>query len=335
MVAINKEIVSAKECVKDRPEIDNKNTKLNKIEAKIEQNLERHKNSLKFFEENDVCPTCTQPFSTEFKHQKCNEEKSKINTLQDGMEKLLKELVSMGEKITEYDKLADKIYGLNVDLSKVETSLDSLKTHSDNIEEDLKVFKNKDEDIADIRKQLNDMKDQLRHCKIELDKIVEYKKYQDVLRQVLNDKGAKAQIIKKYIPIMNQLINKYLQAMEFYVSFHLDEEFNETVKSRFRDTFNYNNFSEGEKMRIDLALLFTWRDIAKLKNSTNTNLLILDEIFDSSLDLAGTDDFFKIIQKLSNENVFIISHKGDILFDKFTNIIKYKKDQNFTVLDRI
>ena len=159
--------------------------------------------------------------------------------------------------------------------------------------------------------------------------------YQDVLRQVLNDKGAKAQIIKKYIPIMNQLINKYLQAMEFYVSFHLDEEFNETVKSRYRDTFNYNNFSEGEKMRIDLALLFTWRDIAKLKNSTNTNLLILDEIFDSSLDLAGTDDFFKIVQKLSNENVFIISHKGDILFDKFTNIIKYKKDQNFTVLDRI
>ena len=282
-----------------------------------------------------MCPTCTQPLSTEFKHKKCDEEKQKINTLQDGMEKLLKELVSMGEKITEYDKVADKIYNLNVDLSKVNTSLEGLKNQSDNIEEDLKVFSNKEEDIANIRKQLDEMKDQLRHCKIELDKIVEDKKYQDVLRQVLNDKGAKAQIIKKYIPIMNQLINKYLQAMEFYVSFHLDEEFNETVKSRYRDTFNYNNFSEGEKMRIDLALLFTWRDIAKLKNSTNTNLLILDEIFDSSLDLAGTDDFFKIVQKLSNENVFIISHKGDILFDKFTNIIKYKKDQNFTVLDRI
>ena len=171
MVTINKEIDSAKECVKDRVDVDNKNTKLNKIEAKIEQNLERHKNSLKFFEENDVCPTC--------------------------MEKLLKELVNMGEKITEYDKVADKIYSLNVDLSKVETSLDSLKTHSDNIEEDLKVFKNKDEDIANIRKQLDEMKDQLRHCKIELDKIVEDKKYQDVLRQVLNYKGAKAQIIKK------------------------------------------------------------------------------------------------------------------------------------------
>ena len=332
---LNKEIDSAKDCIQDRHIVDDKSKQLSKIEAKIETNLERHKKSLKFFEENDVCPTCTQPLSTEFKHQKCNEEKNKINTLQDGMEKLLKELVNMGEKINEYDKVADKIYNLSVDLSKVNTSLEGLKNQSDNIEEDLKVFTNKEEDIANIRKQLNEMKDQLRHCKIELDKIVEEKMYQDVLRQVLNDKGAKAQIIKKYIPIMNQLINKYLQAMEFYVSFHLDEEFNETVKSRYRDTFNYNNFSEGEKMRIDLALLFTWRDIAKLKNSTNTNLLILDEIFDSSLDLAGTDDFFKIVQKLSNENVFIISHKGDILFDKFTNIIKYKKDQNFTVLDRI
>ena len=131
---------------------------------------------------------------------------------------------------------------------------------------------------------------------------------------------------------MNNLINQHLQAMDFFVSFHLDEEFNETVKSRFRDTFNYNNFSEGEKMRIDLALLFTWRHIAKMKNSTNTNLLILDEIFDGSLDGQGTDDFFKIITQLTKENIFIISHKGDIMFDKFTNIIKYEKYKNFTRL---
>ena len=161
------------------------------------------------------------------------------------------------------------------------------------------------------------------------------KDYVDILREILNDKGAKAQIIRKYVPIMNSLINKYLQAMDFYISFNLDEEFNETVKSRFRDTFNYNNFSEGEKMRIDLALLFTWRDIARMKNSTNTNLLILDEIFDSSLDGQGTDDFFKIIKTLEKENIFIISHKGDILFDKFTNIIKYEKVQNFTQLGTI
>ena len=155
------------------------------------------------------------------------------------------------------------------------------------------------------------------------------KKYVDVLREVLSDKGV--HIIKKYIPIINNLINEYLQAMDFFVSFHLDEEFNETVKSRHRDTFNYNSFSEGEKLRIDLALLFTWRTIAKMKNSVNTNLLILDEIFDSSLDQQGTDDFFKIVNKLKNENVFIISHKGDILFDKFTNILKFESIK--TLLD--
>ena len=134
---------------------------------------------------------------------------------------------------------------------------------------------------------------------------------------------------------MNQLINKYLQAMDFFVSFVLDEEFNETVKSRHRDTFNYNSFSEGEKMRIDLALVFTWCAIAKMKNSANTNLLILDEIFDSSLDGQGTEDFFKILGTMTNENVFIISHKGDILFDKFTNIIKFDKEHNFTKLEEV
>src|SRR5210317_414150 len=179
------------------------------------------------------------------------------------------------------------------------------------------------------------MSTQLKEAEEELNKVSEQKKYVDILREILNDKGAKANIIKKYLPIMNNLINKYLQSMDFFVNFHLDEEFNETVKSRFRDTFNYNSFSEGEKMRIDLALLFTWRQIAKMKNSTNTNLLILDEIFDSSLDGQGTDDFFKIMNTLQNENIFIISHKGDILFDKFTNIIKFEKHQNFTQLGTI
>ena len=157
----------------------------------------------------------------------------------------------------------------------------------------------------------------------------------DVVREILSDRGARANIIKKYLPIMNQLINKYLQDMDFFISFILDEEFNETVKSRNRDKFIYNSFSEGEKMRIDLALLFTWRSIAKLKNSTNTNLLILDEIFDSSLDGQGTEDFFKIVRTMPKENIFIISHKGDILFDKFTNIVKFQKEHNFTQLEAV
>ena len=147
---------------------------------------------------------------------------------------------------------------------------------------------------------------------------------------MLQDTGIKTKIIKQYLPIMNQLINKYLASMEFYVNFTLDENFDETIKSRFRDNFNYASFSEGEKMRIDLALLFTWRAIAKMKNSTNTNLLILDEIFDSSLDSAGTDEFLKILNTLEGENVFVISHKQDVLVDKFKHTLKFEENKNFS-----
>ena len=193
-------------------------------------------------------------------------------------------------------------------------------------------LENKQTDSKKIATDLQQLKEELETTKTSTDSIMTQKKYVDILREVLSDKGARGHIIKKYVPIINNLINNYLQAMDFFISFHLDEEFNETVKSRHRDTFNYNSFSEGEKLRIDLALLFTWRTIAKMKNSVNTNLLILDEIFDSSLDQQGTDDFFKIVNKLKNENVFIISHKGDILFDKFTNILKFEKYKNFTRL---
>jgi DNA repair exonuclease SbcCD ATPase subunit len=154
--------------------------------------------------------------------------------------------------------------------------------------------------------------------------------YYDVAKNLLQDTGIKTKIIKQYLPIMNKLINTYLSSMDFFVNFNIDENFNETIKSRFRDVFSYANFSEGEKMRIDLALLFTWRAIAKMKNSTNTNLLILDEIFDSSLDATGTDDFLKILNTFDKENVFIISHKQDMLIDKFRSVVKFEKVKNFS-----
>ena len=244
----------------------------------------------------------------------------------------MKEIVNTENKVKDFNKVSEKIQELNLQLAKIDTSVNELKSYSDRIHEEILLLENKDVDSSDIQKELDNLKIQLEENKKLLDEVVEKKNYVDILRDILNDKGAKAKIIKKYLPIMNSLINQYLQSMDFFVSFHLDEEFNETVKSRFRDTFVYNNFSEGEKMRIDLALLFTWRTIAKMKNSTNTNLLVLDEIFDSSLDAQGTDDFFKILATLKNENVFIISHKGDILFDKFTNIIKFDKESNFTKL---
>ena len=326
--------ISQKELI-GKETTEKKLKELTKFETKIEQNLDTHKKSLTFFSENDNCPVCTQKIDDQFKATKCEHEKNTITKLEKGLVQLVEEISKQEQKVSAFTKVSDKISDIRLQIAKVSSSLESLKTQSDQIQQDINRVNEKDVDIESIELDLEKMKVDLKNAEIDLDKVQEEKGYVDILREILNDKVAKSQIIRKYVPIMNSLINKYLQAMDFYISFNLDEEFNETVKSRFRDTFNYNNFSEGEKMRIDLALLFTWRDIARMKNSTNTNLLILDEIFDSSLDGQGTDDFFKIIKTLEKENIFIISHKGDILFDKFTNIIKYEKVQNFTQLGTI
>ena len=329
---LNDELERHRDSIKDQSKEQAKMTKLSKLEAKIEQNLETHKKNLDFFEQNDNCPTCTQSIELDFKGEKIKLEEGKLSTLNEGMTQIMSEISKQEEHLNAMDKISKKVYEMNVEVSKLQTSVEELDKYCNNIHEEIKSLQNKQTDGRDIEKQLEQLKIDLEESKVERDKILDQQKYVNVLRTILNDKGAKSQIIKKYVPIMNNLINQYLQSMEFFISFHLDEEFNETVKSRFRDTFNYNNFSEGEKMRIDLALLFTWRHIAKMKNSVNTNLLILDEIFDSSLDQQGTDDFFKIVNKLKNENIFIISHKGDILFDKFNNILKFEKYKNFTRL---
>ena len=331
---LNDELERHRDSIKDQSKEQAKMTKLSKLEAKIEQNLETHKKNLDFFEQNDNCPTCTQSIELDFKGEKIKLEESKLSTLNEGMTQIMSEISKQEEHLNAMDKISKKVYEMNVEVSKLQTSVEELDKYSNNIHEEIKSLQNKQTDGRDIEKQLEQLKIDLEESKVERDKILDQQKYVNVLRTILNDKGAKSQIIKKYVPIMNNLINQYLQSMEFFISFHLDEEFNETVKSRFRDTFNYNNFSEGEKMRIDLALLFTWRHIAKMKNSVNTNLLILDEIFDSSLDGQGTDDFFKIIKTMTKENIFIISHKGDILFDRFTEVVRFEKFKNFTRLSQ-
>ena len=319
--------------VSTRPQYESKLKQLEKLETKIEQNLKTHERNLEFFEQNDNCPTCTQKIEETFRDKKIEQERTVVVTLNQGMKDLVAELAKTETKITEFNGISDKLYENKISLSKVESSLKELKRFSDSLHNEILLLDGKNEDDKDIEKSLVDLQEQLEQTKLELVRITEEKKYLDVAREILSDKGAKAKIIKKYLPIMNSLINQHLQSMDFFVSFYLDEEFKEEVKSRHRDTFDYNNFSEGEKMRIDLALVFTWRAIAKMKNSANTNLLILDEIFDSSLDGQGTDDFFKIVRNMGKENIFIISHKGDILFDKFTNIIQFKKEHNFTELN--
>jgi len=329
---LNEKIISTKAQVWGAEKYTRKSNELNKLESKIETNLSSHKKTLSFFQNNDNCPTCTQPIDEQFKLNKINSEANKISELEQGLTQLIAEMSKTNEKIKEYKVVEKKLNELDISVAKINTSISEINRHSNRLDNEIAKLENDDTNTNVVQKELEKIQEDLKDVNVEKQKAVEEKKYIDIAREILNDTGVKANIIKKYLPIMNNLINKYLQSMDFFVNFHLDEEFNETIKSRFRDTFNYNSFSEGEKLRIDLALLFTWRTIAKMKNSTNTNLLILDEIFDSSLDGQGTDDFFKILKTLTNENTFIISHKGDILFDRFTNIIKFEKYKNFTRL---
>tara|TARA_Y100000590_G_scaffold247014_1_gene277521 strand:+ start:1372 stop:3081 length:1710 start_codon:yes stop_codon:yes gene_type:complete len=332
LTILNEKIVQNKiELVDEDKAKEDVNT-LAKLEAKIETNLLNHKKNLEFFENNSKCPTCTQDIGVELRTEKLAEEKARIIKLETGLKELLNEIIKTETKVNEYAKINEHIGELGIEIAKIDTSITELNRHSTRIQEEINKLTYDTTNTESIQMELSVIKVQLTEIESEKDRVVNDKKYIDIAREILNDTGVKANIIKKYLPIMNQLINEHLQQMDFFVNFHLNEEFEETIKSRNRDTFNYNNFSEGEKMRIDLALLFTWRNIAKLKNSVNTNILILDEIFDSSLDGQGTDDFFKILKSLQKENVFIISHKGDIMFDKFTNIIKFEKHQNFTRL---
>ena len=202
-------------------------------------------------------------------------------------------------------------------MEKTNKEIDELKNRKDNLEED--------------NAKLVELKSELSTLVVKQQEVTTEKQYLEFAGSLLKDTGIKTRIIKQYLPVMNKLINKYLTAMDFFVNFNINENFEETIKSRHRDEFSYANFSEGEKMRIDLALLFTWRQIAKLKNSTNTNLLILDEVFDSSLDTVGTDEFLKLIHEMGTDtNIFVISHKGDQLFDKFRSVIKFQKVNNFS-----
>ena len=330
IVLLDAEIQSYKKQIVNQDSTRKKLTKLSKIESKIETNIFNHRKNLEFFENNESCPTCTQEITPEKRGERKAHEKAKIDLLNDGVKELTNEIRNTETKITEFDGIVRKINELNIELAKIDTSIEELDKYSDNIHRQL-MSMNTNEDKK-IEEELKELETKLNETKVELNQIVENKKYIDVLRELMGDSGAKSKIIKKYIPIMNNLANQYLNLMGFFCNFELDEEFNEQLNIRGRDKMEYNHLSEGEKLRIDLALMFTWRGVAKLKNSVNTNLLILDEVLDSSLDNQGLDEFIKIIKRMENENIFIISHRGDVLIDKFNDAIRFTKQSNFSRL---
>ena len=334
IIELQSSIDTQKETISDEDSVKKNLKKLENFELTIENKVSKKKKDIKFYSEKDECPTCKQDIDSEFKTSMIDEGTKKLTELETALDQLNKEVTSKQRRLEEITTEYEKIKLKEIEIAKYNQSITELNNFNTKINLDIERIVNSSKDVSEAQgtlKSYNETLQEKDHKKIES---LEELDYIQAAKQMLLDSGIKTKIIKMYLPIMNQLINKYLQAMDFFVNFKLDGEFNETIKSRYRDDFSYTSFSEGEKMRIDLALLFTWRSIAKMKNSVSTNLLILDEIFDSSLDITGTDDFLKIINALKDENIFIISHKTDMLVDKFSNIIKVEKHNNFTRLNR-
>jgi DNA repair exonuclease SbcCD ATPase subunit len=316
------------------PKIDIK--ELEKYRTKFITKLTDHETNIKFYDQNDICPTCHQDLTDEVKDKhitKCN---SEIAKLESSIVEVEFKIQESQEIIDKSQKILTEVNSLNVKMASQNYKCKGLSKIIDTLEEEIQKISESDKDIATEKQKLTALASEGLTFQKQVDKMKSNKTYFEIISSLLKDTGIKSKIIKKYLPVMNQLINKYLQLMDFYVNFNLDENFEETIKSRFRDEFSYTSFSEGEKMRIDLALMFTWRAVAKLKNSANTNLLILDEVFDSSLDVAGTEDFLRIIRGIDKDtNVFVISHKGDLLHDKFEKVLQFEKVKNFSKVKEV
>ena len=309
----------------------NKHRKLEKYEDEINKNLKKVEKEIEFYRKNTDCPTCKQTIDEDHRECEITEKQKKKTELGDAISKIDEELQLSIKSIQEMTETQKSITDFQSEITKHNASISAINQYIQKVNEEIQTLNEKGADVTDASKKLKKLKSDQKNLLTLKEQHSNMSSIYEVASVLLKDGGIKTTIIKKYLPIMNKLINKYLASMDFYVSFNLDENFNETIKSRFRDEFTYASFSEGEKMRIDLALLFTWRAIAKLKNSMSTNLLILDEVFDSSLDEDGTSDFLKILHSLGNEsNVFVISHKGEVLYDKFKNMIKFEKHKNFS-----
>ena len=286
---------------------------------------------LKFFKDHDECPTCSQQIEKEFKTAVIGANTSKGKVIAEEIVQFNIDIEQASSIVSAISEQSMKLKELRSDLTTIDRDYVRLEFENLRIQDEITKLQSNTPNIDKEQEHLIKVKEEFDQTKTDCAGVSRTLDEYEVVSKLLKDSGIKSQIIKKYIPVFNQLINKYLQSMDFFVNFTLDEEFNEVIKSRFRDDFSYSSFSEGEKQKIDLALLFTWREIARMKNSVATNLLILDEVFDSSLDASGTGELLQILRNLGNEtNVFVISHKGEILVDKFLRTIKFEKINDFS-----
>jgi len=327
------EVLNSK--INDKLVIEKKSSKLLQLESKLESRLKKLEKEAKFYEENHDCPTCKQSIADSFRRSQLSgihKTKGEIGT---GIEDIETKIQETNQRIEEIQKVVKHIQAHNNEIVKHNSTISAVNTYITKLQREIEDLSKRKDTLEVDNEKLKQLRTELGLLVKKQEELATEKQYYEFAASLLKDTGIKTKIIRQYLPIMNKLINKYLGAMDFFVNFNINENFEETIKSRHRDDFGYANFSEGEKMRIDLALLFTWRQIAKLKNSTNTNLLILDEVFDSSLDGVGTEEFLKLIHDMGPDtNIFVISHKGDQLFDKFRSIIKFKKVNNFSQVEK-
>tara|TARA_Y100001937_G_scaffold46716_1_gene65579 strand:- start:11717 stop:13432 length:1716 start_codon:yes stop_codon:yes gene_type:complete len=321
--------ISAEE--KQSNQLVKKISQLDSYDISFNQKIKDMVTESRFYEENDNCPTCEQDIDDELKKTKIEFIKNKAQEIQKAKSDLQKNIKEIKAEQSQSSNNLNKLRQKQQRINSNNDSIALLQKEVDRIQNEINVLQGQSGDVSKAKRELNSFrkkKDKSTETKLSY---VEERTYNEVIGEMLKDTGIKTKVIKQYLPVMNRLINQYLQVLDFFVSFHLDENFNETIRSRHRDSFNYASFSEGEKQRIDLSLLFTWRQIAKMKNSASSNLLILDETFDSSLDFDGIDNLTKILDTMDDgSNVFIISHKGDVLENKFRNKIEFFKDRNFS-----
>jgi len=317
----------------DEQSVTDRMGKIVTLHSELKFKLTDHNKHIKFLNTYDHCPTCAQDIDPNFKTETLNTKIASAEELDVALSKLSQEQDKVNARMVEIVKIGNQISQLNAEIVDRNNKIRMYQKYNQELYKEIEKLRNTQTKVETDAVDLNKAKKELKDVHTLIEELTENRSLLGTAAVLLKDGGIKTKIIKQYVPVMNKLINKYLAAMDFFVQFELDESFDEKIKSRFRDEFSYASFSEGEKMRIDLALLFTWRAVAKLRNSASTNLLIMDEVFDSSLDTSGTDEFFKILSSVTADtNVFIISHKGASLMDKFTNIIRFEKKRNFSVM---
>jgi len=327
---ISKEIEGMEEGIKDYSQVNKKIDKYCLLEEDLKKALTKVNKDIKFYTENDDCPTCKQSLPNDFKQEMIDGRNEKITQIEQGLRDWERKRSEVALRQAEIIKVMAKITSKTKDSQTFTSAVTASLKYIESINQEIASLSSNTGDLESEKLKLSGLTEEHQAQDDAIRQLSEERAYYDVASVLLKDTGIKTKIIKQYVPIINKQVNKYLSAMDFFVNFNLDESFKETIKSRYRDDFSYASFSEGEKHRIDMALMLTWRSIAKMKNSVNTNLLVLDEVFDSSLDANGTEDLMKILNILDNTNLFVISHKGDILQDKFRNVIRFEKVNNFS-----